>query len=678
MAVVGVCATNLGSEQSAFSRLFADYRGTEAEFAVNEFANWSMDRTLREAGLPQGQDDAWTLAALALFHLEAGIKRAGFQRDDGDVDDFRFSNANGMAGLNLIERIVPMAHASRDATLLAFCRDWYVVINTLGRVAPSWYFGGSHLQSARQFLGSDAQILALLGADAALRMGPYRQGDGRYGFGHFEDLSGRRIPTLSANGETYNADEVRRAENLFRQSLKASPSVAETRLRLGRVLQLTNRKSGALTELDRAARDAAESRDRFTAYLAALFAGQVHEDAGRITEALAAYERAVAAYPPGVVARLALAHTLVAAGRSDAGWTMSRSIFAAPANAPVLDPWTLYGSFGFRGITARLAKMRALVSRTPMKSFPASPHTPELAMREAGAIAGPAAIIDGDRQTFRSLVDGVRVEVMATNDDGPVSALTADDFRVVDNGVRQQLTSFTSADMLTVAIVVDVSDSLSPPIAWARTQTALDAVRQSLGTRDLVSVVTAGDRLELRADWWPVGDRLATLLQQLRPKPANMTGVWDGVMAGIGLVADARGRGVVIVVSDGFDNLSWFDRKRITPRLKRAGVVVDGIQIPWRGVGPRYGALDVASGDVNLREPALATGGVAFDATDPDLAKKLGERFAALRQSYLLVYSPENVPPQKDGWHEIKVTLRPGLKGKVQARPGYYAPVVKK
>jgi hypothetical protein len=36
------------------------------------------------------------------------------------------------------------------------------------------------------------------------------------------------------------------------------------------------------------------------------------------------------------------------------------------------------------------------------------------------------------------------------------------------------------------------------------------------------------------------------------------------------------------------------------------------------------------------------------------------------------VYSPKNVKAQKDDWHEIKVSLRPGLKGKVQARPGYY------
>jgi hypothetical protein len=99
--------------------------------------------------------------------------------------------------------------------------------------------------------------------------------------------------------------------------------------------------------------------------------------------------------------------------------------------------------------------------------------------------------------------------------------------------------------------------------------------------------------------------------------------------------------------------------------------------VPWRGRDSTNDAFDVAPGDISFRAPVTAAGGRDFVATQPDLARALEGRFATLRQSYLLFYTPTNVRPQKDGWHEIKVSLRPGVKGKVHARPGYYAPLKK-
>jgi VWFA-related protein len=202
---------------------------------------------------------------------------------------------------------------------------------------------------------------------------------------------------------------------------------------------------------------------------------------------------------------------------------------------------------------------------------------------------------------------------------------------------------------------------------------ATDALERALATGDLVSVVTAADRIRLQGDLLQRVDLLQSALSLAQPLQNNFTALWDAVFAGSSLVADAPGRAAVLIVSDGADNASWFSRARAIDRLKRRGLPVDGIAIPWVGRSP----LDAAYGDINLRESALATGGVHVDVTDPDLSKKLAERFDALRQSYLLFYTPTNVRPQKDGWHEIKVTLRPGVKGKVQARPGYYAPVKK-
>ena len=40
------------------------------------------------------------------------------------------------------------------------------------------------------------------------------------------------------------------------------------------------------------------------------------------------------------------------------------------------------------------------------------------------------------RQTFTSRIEAIRVDVLVTEDGQPVQGLTADDFEVLDNGVR--------------------------------------------------------------------------------------------------------------------------------------------------------------------------------------------------------------------------------------------------
>jgi len=75
-------------------------------------------------------------------------------------------------------------------------------------------------------------------------------------------------------------------------------------------------------------------------------------------------------------------------------------------------------------------------------------------------------------------------------------------------------------------------------------------------------------------------------------------------------------------------------------------------------------------------EMARATGGEWFDAAT-DLAGPLAKHVADLRASYVLTFTPKGVK-RGDGWHTVTVRLK-GAKGKVVARPGYYAGgVVKK
>jgi hypothetical protein len=67
---------------------------------------------------------------------------------------------------------------------------------------------------------------------------------------------------------------------------------------------------------------------------------------------------------------------------------------------------------------------------------------------------------------------------------------------------------------------------------------------------------------------------------------------------------------------------------------------------------------------------AEATGGRQFEASAPDLAEQLATRFAELRSSYLITYTPKGVE-DVEGFHEVEIRLV-GVDGRVQARPGYF------
>jgi len=661
------------AQSSTFQDLFAQYRGTQAEEAIRAFALWDDRRVAAEANLSPWQlQDPWAAAALALFHLEADLHRQLVEKDlrTGPSSPGGVLRLPGhiFIGQALLEaEIIPMAKRRGDRDLLAFCRDWYIVRDTAWS-GPRSSSGWELTESARRHLAEDPEIQMLAGLEASRLMGPSEQGDSPYSFGSFNSASTKH-GLISAAGRVYDAGYARDAELAFKRALALLPSLAEAYLRLGRLYQVLGRRKDAEAELVRA-RATAGGEDRLTAYLSNLFLGELHEEAGRKQEAEHAYRAAVKIHPGGTSARLALGDLLFTSGHADDAWTMTRSSMGPETSSSLRDPWALYRSFGYWQLGPRLAGMRRRASETPVTTV-----SPALVREVAAApaLAAPPSQPVSKVPVFRSGVEGVRVDVSVSDGDRPVEHLAASDFVVTDNGVRQTVARSTTAGSLSLALVLDASSSLNSAAGHEFLTKATEAIRRGLLGVDVVSVVTAADRFRSYADSIP-GSGLSSMLAMTRPRLDDFTALWDAVLAASSLAVDVPGRGFVVVVSDGADNASWFARSRAIDRLKRRGLAVDGISVPWVDV---RGAWDIAYGDINLRDSALATGGVAFDVRDPDLNKKIADRFAALRQSYLLMYTPTDVKPQKDGWHEIKVTLRPGLKGKVQARPGYYAPIGK-
>jgi tetratricopeptide (TPR) repeat protein len=148
------------------------------------------------------------------------------------------------------------------------------------------------------------------------------------------------------------------AESLYRSALALAPDHAEAKLRLGRVLALTGRGELALRELDDVR--AAPGADARARYLAALFAGGVHETTRNWPLAIEAYRRAIAAADLPT-AGIALSHALHESGDPQAARAALDHALERDRREQRSDPWWDYplGTWRLRG--RMLAQLRGAI-----------------------------------------------------------------------------------------------------------------------------------------------------------------------------------------------------------------------------------------------------------------------------------------------------------------------------
>ena len=133
-------------------------------------------------------------------------------------------------------------------------------------------------------------------------------------------------------------------------------------MRLGRTLHVTQNDPDAVDELERALADALKVNHVFAAHLSALMLGEIHEDQGRLTEAIPYYRQAVDIYR-GHSASVALGMALVRTGQRLEGWEQGRLMFGTkgPDNTSLLDPWAIVRSAQYWQTASRIAEMRKAV-----------------------------------------------------------------------------------------------------------------------------------------------------------------------------------------------------------------------------------------------------------------------------------------------------------------------------
>ena len=277
--------------------------------------------------------------------------------------------------------------------------------------------------------------------------------------------------------------------------------------------------------------------------------------------------------------------------------------------------------------------------------------------------------------TFEARIEAVYVDAFVTRKGVSITGLTASDFELKDNGIRQQV-ELAAVDAVPVSavLVLDTSGSVVGE-TLASLQIAGRAFLDGLRHGDDATLLTFSH--EIRRQVPPTRD-LAEVRRGLNGLvAAGQTALWDAIYAGLKTPV-GRTRAMLIVFTDGQDNLSVLSEEDVLTVAVESDVLVHVVGLsggkasslfqpkaPDR-IPPRPGEPDNVRA---LRRVAEATGGRFWEATSPS---RLRDAFAAILESmktrYVLRYEPEGVV--REGSHRVEVWLRGG-QGEVRARRAY-------
>jgi VWFA-related protein len=264
------------------------------------------------------------------------------------------------------------------------------------------------------------------------------------------------------------------------------------------------------------------------------------------------------------------------------------------------------------------------------------------------------AILMQQAPTFRSGAEAVRVDVLVTDRGKPLSGLTAADFELLDNGVRQDI-KLLEFDQLPLRIVLafDMSASVTAE-RLERLRRAAGALLDGLSPRDRAGLITFSHAVAQRQPLTTDVSRLRDALARLNP--AGGTALVDGAYVGLTVSEPQDGRALLVIFSDGLDTASWLPADAVLDTARRFDVVV-------------YSVSTGREKPVFLRELSEATGGAAFEnQSAEDLEKRFLNVLEEFRRRYILVYTPTG--PATPGWHRLEVRVK-GRRATVKARPGY-------
>lgn len=277
--------------------------------------------------------------------------------------------------------------------------------------------------------------------------------------------------------------------------------------------------------------------------------------------------------------------------------------------------------------------------------------------------------------TLHSDVEEVALNVTVLDSGGRlVQDLKREDFKVLEDGVPQNLLSFQHQDIpVSIGLVVDNSGSMYKKRP-AVNKSALDLILAS-NPQDEAFVVNFADDAYIDQEFTGDPNKLRDGLSHIESRGG--TALYDAVVASADkLAADAkRPKQVIVLITDGEDNASTLNLEQAIRRVQQlSGPVIYTVGLLF---GDEMSRSEVRHARRALEMLSQETGGIAFFPKSLEQVDEIAAQVARdIRSQYTLGYRSTK-PSTEPGFRKVTVVAQAKGDGKLnpRTRTGYFPSV---
>jgi VWFA-related protein len=286
----------------------------------------------------------------------------------------------------------------------------------------------------------------------------------------------------------------------------------------------------------------------------------------------------------------------------------------------------------------------------------------------------PKKVEDIPDYSLKVNVPLVNVDVLVTTKDGQfVPGLKQDNFRILEDGVPQNVSHFNvSKAPITAVLLVEFASTNY--VFMIQALQASYAFANTLKKEDWVAVAYYDMQPHILVDFTQDKRAVYGALNQLRIPGFSETNLFDALYDTLDRLDRVEGKKYVVLVTTGIDTFSKLTLDKIMKKIKDTKDVtifpisVGFIVREWcevhpgqcrnaHGMGIPVGQMDYLQGDNEMRTFAAMTGGRAyFPRFEGELPELFGDISNDIRNQYTISYSPSN--SKLDGtYRKLKVQV---------------------
>ena len=290
-------------------------------------------------------------------------------------------------------------------------------------------------------------------------------------------------------------------------------------------------------------------------------------------------------------------------------------------------------------------------------------------------------VIKSEEPTVKLQARLVNLNIKVVDTSGrPVARLNRDDFIVLENNVRQEVTYFEPvAAPVNLLLLLDLSGSIG-----SKLQTMKKAAKKfvdSLGRDDRIAIASFTTRFQAVSDFTTDRDKLKRSIEHI-VNPGGDTALYDAAWEALdSLRGNANARNALIILTDGVDSAfipneqgskRGFDELMMRVEEEDATIYPIYFDTEAEVVGGDYTPQVFAKARTQLEALAEQTGGSYFRASREEDLEGVYKRVAAELHSFYSVAYPAKDARNDGRWRKIAVTVnRAGVKARTKR--GYYA-----